>query len=332
MSNSNQINFVSLIQLCTYSGLKSFLEQYHQEVKKDHKQFLGINKALISASKVIKGFKNHHEMAHNLKSVENNGKIFEVAKIIITVTIAEKVDDEIDLSTEAFNSWDSARNYLISEFTSLAMREDTDNKSLLECFSDYYDEDDLENFEDSSDFINHIKNNDSIGIYYFLSVIEHLTFKETQISISERFVALDITTDDIDNAITFNKFETKPSTADFDLSDKLYIEDDNIDEIIFNIRNNNEFKFKHHDCSMFFTSDGYHLYASDIDNLEHDCFSNGDFIEVLNGYYGDSVNDVLDLLTQLKKAGLELELSDHYNTHNINIDDLYKKIKSLNNK
>lgn len=203
---SNQTNFTSLIQLITYTGFKDFLTQYHKEIKDKTGQFVGINKALACATKVIKGYKNHHQFTHSLEKVENNQKLFGIRKNVIIITTVENIGEgDLDFTTETFSSWDEARDSLRSDFYSLAMREDLDVNYLNELFESYYNEDD---FDNSLDFVNHIEENDSIDIYDFASAIEDVTNKEKQVSIKDSFVDLNVTTGDIHEAIHKNDFET----------------------------------------------------------------------------------------------------------------------------
>lgn len=205
---SKKTNFISLIQLITYTGFKDFLTQYHKEVKEQTGQYIGISKALNIATNVISGYKNHHEFTHCLEKVEENKKIFTTRKNIITVNIIEYINEEnVDVVTETFNSWESATSSLRSEFYSLAVREDISEESLLEYFSNYYDQEDTQDFESVLDFLNDIDKNKLIDIYDFSSAIEEISHREKQISIKENFVDIEITTGDIHEAVYKKDFE-----------------------------------------------------------------------------------------------------------------------------
>jgi len=104
-------------------------------------------------------------------------------------------------------------------------------------------------------------------------------------------------------------------------SNFLYIEDVSAAELKSAIFTNEDLYFKHKDCSLVFSSDHYHLYATDIDDLEFDPFCQGNFSEVIKSYCGDT-KPVIELLKSLANEDLLLELSDHFNNHNLSFSEL----------
>jgi hypothetical protein len=107
-----------------------------------------------------------------------------------------------------------------------------------------------------------------------------------------------------------------------------YIENVSPKELKKLILENDELKFKHKECSMFFSSEGEHLYAMDVNSPESDPFGDGDFLGAIKRYYNE-LAIMIELLENLSTVGLELELSDHVNTFNLSLNDLKKFANSL---
>lgn len=112
----------------------------------------------------------------------------------------------------------------------------------------------------------------------------------------------------------------------------IYIEEVKAEELKSLILTNDELKFKHQDCALYFTSDGSHLYAHDMDwekSFEmpnNDCFAKGDFVEVIKSHYIEH-DRVIELINTLRSVNLILEFADVFNHHHMTFDDFITQTK-----
>lgn len=109
---------------------------------------------------------------------------------------------------------------------------------------------------------------------------------------------------------------------------KAYIEDTPIKELKSLIVCNKDFKFKHKDCSLFFSADTSYLYLNDIDSEDFDPVENGNFLEAIQSYYG-GFSLVVKLMEDLSQVGLDLILSDHFYNYSLSLSDLKTEIRAL---
>lgn len=125
------------------------------------------------------------------------------------------------------------------------------------------------------------------------------------------------------------KAEQTPAKNTLILS-HVYIEDVAPNVLRVLIQSNNELQFKHRDCAMYFTTDGDHLYASDMDGekdgLLNDCFFDGNFVTTIYDHY--LVHDmVANLLKSLADVGLKLTLSDQLHNHEMDLKTYEKQVQ-----
>lgn len=108
---------------------------------------------------------------------------------------------------------------------------------------------------------------------------------------------------------------------------RVYIDDISMEELKGLILSDDALEFKHKDCAMYFTSDGEHLYAHDMDwkktitEPNNDCFAKGDFSGMINGHYRD-YDGVINLMERLEEEGLTLSLSDVLQKHEMSLGNL----------
>jgi len=107
-----------------------------------------------------------------------------------------------------------------------------------------------------------------------------------------------------------------------DKLNQVYIEDITIHELSRRIKEEKNLQFKHHDCSMFFHSDGEYLYASDVDEPNKDVFGDNDIASVIAAYYLDSHDYVVSLLDALVHLDMELKISNKSNTNTLTLYEL----------
>ncbi len=106
------------------------------------------------------------------------------------------------------------------------------------------------------------------------------------------------------------------------------ITNDMINEI-FNT-NINEQVFRHTDCPIVFTTDGYFIYSEDMDELNIDPVNKYGIDNIINVY--NNFQEFIDTFKNIEDViGHELFLSDWYNNLDMSIRQLeleYKKIQN----
>lgn len=80
-----------------------------------------------------------------------------------------------------------------------------------------------------------------------------------------------------------------------------------------------EFKFKHKDNCLIFTTDGYFIFAKDIDNPDEDVFSDYNFYEVLKSHYIDLNEFIYDFKQLEELLGYELHVADRCTNADVSI-------------
>ena len=85
------------------------------------------------------------------------------------------------------------------------------------------------------------------------------------------------------------------NTQEKTMNNNLYIEDCSFEQLKKCILENETFKFKHKDTALYFTSDGDHLYAFDVDGNNPDVFQSGNFVDAIQGHY-NTLTEVAALL------------------------------------
>ena len=97
------------------------------------------------------------------------------------------------------------------------------------------------------------------------------------------------------------------------------ISDDLVKEIFNNV--NNEYVFRHTDCPIVFTTDGYFLYSEDMDELNVDPVEKYGLYNIIHVY--NNFQEFLDTFKAIENLlGRELYLSDWYNNQDCSIRTL----------
>ena len=101
---------------------------------------------------------------------------------------------------------------------------------------------------------------------------------------------------------------------------------------IFN-RGYKQYQFKHKDCALIYTTDGYRLYVEDIDNRHNDVFNDNTFNKILDYY--NNPNEFINTFKYIENILCrELFLSNWKGTADSSIReiDLYFQSKEYINK
>jgi hypothetical protein len=130
----------------------------------------------------------------------------------------------------------------------------------------------------------------------------------------------------LDMSFDANAEQTPSSNKNTLMISHVYIEDVKPNVLRVLIESNDELQFKHRDCAMFFTTDGDHLYASDMDEPSNDLFHDGNFLTTIYDHY--LVHDmVVNLLKSLNDVGLKLSLSDQLHNHEMDLEYYEKQVQ-----
>lgn len=205
---SNKTNFTSLAQLSSYSGLKEFLEQYHSVVKEEFGQFLGINKALICLSKVLKNYENKHQMIADLKTKESDNNLFTIRKELISITDLSKDGSIIDSNeVHNFTNWDDALKFVQEAFEESCIANNTDIVELMEGLEQYLEDDFIEEIEslDNMDDVFKVIFKSSIDIYDYITEIEKFSHDTRDMSIETNYIDFKVSQADIIDSLSRSK-------------------------------------------------------------------------------------------------------------------------------
>lgn len=201
MSNQSTFKLKSLLQLTQYSQLTEFLKQYHEVVKEEFGQYLGIQKALVCLSKVFDKYESHHEMISDLKGMENKAELFSIRKEIITVTVINKDGSIVESQeTKAYSDWSSVEEAIKNEFESCCSQFDPDKEELLNRFGSLFDDEEIENFETPEDIMEAVVKSD-IASHDLINDINALSFDRLDITTEQNYVDISITPSDINHSL-----------------------------------------------------------------------------------------------------------------------------------
>jgi hypothetical protein len=201
MSNQSSFKLKSLLQLTDYSQLVEFLKQYHNVVKEEFGQYLGVQKALVCLSKVFDKYENHHEMISDLKNMENKKELFSVRKEIVTITVVNMDGSIIEsLETKVYSSSDDIDKAIKSELEDCFSQFSLDKEDLLNRFDSLFDDEEIEEFESAQDVIDAVVRS-NIGYQDLINDIEALSDDKLDIRVEQNFLDLDITPSDINHSL-----------------------------------------------------------------------------------------------------------------------------------
>jgi hypothetical protein len=199
MSNKKKFQLKSLLQLTQYSYLTEFLKQYHNIVKEEFGQYLGLSKSLICLSKVFDKYENHHEMISELKEFESNAELFTVRKQVISITVITKDGSIVDSQeTNSYTSYDEVDTAIKTEFEACCRDFAPDLDELIERFDSLFE--DISSFDDTQSLIDAVVASD-INHRELINDIGALSFDRVEIEVNEKFLDFKITPSDITHSI-----------------------------------------------------------------------------------------------------------------------------------
>jgi hypothetical protein len=199
MSNQNH-QFKSLIQLVTYSGIEEFLKQYHDVIKEEFGQKLGINKALICLSKVFVNYENKHQMIADLKSKEKE-VLFKIKKEIFFLTDLTQDGSVIESNdTYNFTSFKALEIYVKDVFEECCITYDLNIVEIIEHLENYIDEDLIEEIKklDSVYEVFELLSKSNIDAYEYISIISAISYEKRELEINSDYLEIDVSLNDIE--------------------------------------------------------------------------------------------------------------------------------------
>jgi hypothetical protein len=199
MSNQNH-QFKSLIQLVTYSGIEEFLKQYHDVIKEEFGQKLGINKALICLSKVFANYENKHQMIADLKSKEKE-VLFKIKKEIFFLTDLTQDGSVIESNdTYNFTSFKALEIYVKDVFEECCITYDLNIVEIIEHLENYIDEDLIEEIKklDSVYEVFELLSKSNIDAYEYISIISAISYEKRELEINSDYLEIDVSLNDIE--------------------------------------------------------------------------------------------------------------------------------------
>ena len=198
MSSETNFKLKSLLQLTQYSQLTEFLKQYHNVIKEEFGQYIGINKALICLSKVFNQYENQHEMSSDLKEMESKEELFTVRKEIISVNIIFKDGSIIeDNMTTLFSSWDDANSFVKNEFKIACSNYSQDINVLSDFLECNFTDNELESCNGVDEFVDFFIQSEKKSCLELSCYFDELSDDGVDVVISSEFLDFKITPSDI---------------------------------------------------------------------------------------------------------------------------------------
>lgn len=189
-----------LASLITYTGLRTFLQEYHTVVKKEFGQYLGINKALICVGKVFGEEKSKVFTAELQKIEEQNLSLLTVRKEIFNVIINEKTNNSnFEVSVETFTSSEDMEHFIRTEFTHIMIDNKSNKDDILKYFDKFYSEEELNNLRKNEfyEMLDNIAYNKDIYIDIIIKAFDSISYNYFKISYEREYIDIEIKPSDL---------------------------------------------------------------------------------------------------------------------------------------